>query len=428
MAEPLPPPLEQAIDQLAQGFKAVGLAEVDPLKSPWAELERGVARLLGGAFDLQRPEHQALALGVAAALGKRLADEHGAFWFQHRESPTGISLGFPGALMVLSPMSAALDALSQANLGQLEQVNTEIRTALGRARLAPAGQAPMKLGPEEYEHLFDPALIQLVSVEPAKVKEALEKPAGELARTLREGLDRAKDLPQQVRQQIEAQLLGALSSLAPNKGIAEQIPQAGRMAELLVHLFGTTEATAPAPEEFWAEVVFPLLFIGAPTQFPPLEAEDKEALAQGADPLFLYLDLVPYQSPAPEDGLLGAFSAEAVKLLHPSLAPLVPLRLAGLDMAAVGPVLERYRPQEALEAFRRFVAYLKEQTGQAPRADSAEQVIGEAGKLVEDLKRLWAQRDKQQVAIRRSTGAEAASEPAITALRKALSGPRIILV
>src|SRR5690348_8697333 len=112
MATQVPASVELALQQLLAGFKAVGLPELDPLKSPWPELEKGVARLLGGPLDLQNPQHQAVALGVAAALGVRLAQQDGAFWAQNRESPDGLIMGFPESIIMLSPFGAAMDALA----------------------------------------------------------------------------------------------------------------------------------------------------------------------------------------------------------------------------------------------------------------------------------------------------------------------------
>src|SRR2546423_11539236 len=42
------------------------------------------------------------------------------------------------------------------------------------------------------------------------------------------------------------------------------------------HLFGGTMSTGSAPEELWSDVVFPLLFVGAPEKFPDVAPRSEE--------------------------------------------------------------------------------------------------------------------------------------------------------
>ncbi|HYX90956.1 MAG TPA: hypothetical protein VE782_05305 [Myxococcaceae bacterium] len=424
----VPPTVELAYRQLADGLSKVGLGTLDLMKAPWAEIERGVARLLGGPFDVRRPEHQAVSLGVGAVFGKRLVAEHGAFYAQNRESPDGFVLGFPEAIIMLSPFGAALEALSRSDLPRLEETTKEIRAALGRARLGVSAGAPLRLAAQDYERLFDPALVQLVVLDQTRLKELWETPAGTLSRNVREALDRSTQLPAEVKKPLESQLLGAFGALDPKKTLVEQMAQAGRLSELAAHLAATVEATRPAPEEFWASIVFPFMLIGAPQTFPPLDEDDRAALKEGVDPLFLYLDVVPYQFPAPDEGVLGVFGADAISAVHPAMAGLAPLRLVGLNLEAIGPALQAFDPGKSRAAFDRFAASLREQTGQAVETREAQRVLDEASALIRELRALWDARQKGTPAMRRLTEAEAAGEPALALVRKALQGPRIILV
>ena len=429
MATPVPPSVELAFQQLLAGFKSVGLNDLDPIKASWADIEKGVARLLGGPFNIQQQQHQAVALGLSAVLGMKLRDEFGAFWAANRESPDGMVLGFPDALVMLSPIGATMEALSRANLPQLEEIQKQIRTALGRARLSISGGGQPKLGPQDYERLFDPAFIQFVLLEDQKLKEAWESPLSGFIRNLREAIDRtSSQVGPEVKKQMDAQLLGALSSLDPQKPIVEQVAQAGRIVELVGHLGATGEATRPAPEDFWAAVAFPVLMIGDPATFPAFEDEEKQAIAQGVDPLFLFLDVTPYQFQADDEGLLGAISGEEIGLPHPALQGISPLRLLTVKLDKLGPALEKFDAAKSKAAFQRFVEHAKAQTGnQNLKLGQSEQVLNEAFMLVTELKKLWETRSKGKVALRRLTEAEAAGEPALTAIRKSMHGPRIIL-
>ena len=55
----VPPHLEDAFAQVNQAYQAVQGSEIDLHKTAWAEIEKGIVKLLGGAFDPRRPEHQA---------------------------------------------------------------------------------------------------------------------------------------------------------------------------------------------------------------------------------------------------------------------------------------------------------------------------------------------------------------------------------
>jgi hypothetical protein len=423
----VPASVELAYQQLTQALARVGLSSLDPLEAAWTEIEPGVARVLGGRFDIRRPDHQAVALGVAAVFGKRLVKESGAFYAQNRESPDGLVLGFPDDIIMLSPFGAALDALTHSNLLQLEVLEKEIRTALGRARLTTA--APQRrLTAEDYEHLFDPALVQLVILDRTRLKELWETPAGTVARNMRGALERATQVPAELKKVVESQVLGGLGALDPKKTLTDQVAQAGRLAERVTHLAATVEATQPAPEEDWAAVILPLLFIGAPETFPPLDEDDRSAINEGADPLSLYLEVVPYQFQAPDEGILGAFGEDAVSLVHPALGGLAPLRLIGLKLDALGPALAAFDAAKSRDAFRRFTAWIGQQTGKPVEAHQMDRVFDGVAALIGELRKVWEAREKGPAAMRRLTEAEAAGEPALATVRNALQGPRIILV
>lgn len=428
MAENVPASVELAYQQLSAALAQVGGKDLDLLTAPWSQIEPVIARALGGAFDLSRPEHQGVALGVAAVLGKRLAKDDGAFWAANRESPDGLIMGFPDAIIMLSPFGAAMEALSRARLVQLDDMQKEIRTALGRARLSLSGGAAMRLGPADYERLFDPAFVQFVALDQQRLKEAWEGPAGTFARNLRDGIERAgSQLSPEVRKQLEGQLVGALSALDPQKSMVEQLGAAGRLVELAGHLGGTIEATRPAPEDFWGAVVLPLLFIGQPAGFADFDEEEKQAIGQGVDPLFLYLDVVPYQHSVEDEGLLGAFGQDEIGLPHPAMGGLSPLRLLAVKLDRLAPALAAFSAEGSKAAFQKFCEHVKAQTGTAVNAAQSEAVLNEAVALVGELKKIADARDKGFAALRRITEAEAAGEAAFAAIRKAMHGPRIIL-
>ncbi|HEX8702365.1 MAG TPA: hypothetical protein VF815_26260, partial [Myxococcaceae bacterium] len=369
-AHPVPPHVHQAQAQLAAALEKSEGKPVDLIQAPWAEVEKAVLKLIGGPFQPNRPEHQALALGLAGAFAMRMALEHQAFWFPNRDSPEGATLGFPDTIIMLSPFGAAMDSLVQGKLSRLEDLSGEIRRSLAQVRFGgnPAaalsgGQQP-RLGPDNYRELFDPGFLQFVVLDAAKAKNTFDGKPDALARDVKDALGRTQPpLPPEAREQFEGQIVMSLSRLEAGKSLIDQVERAPRLAELMAHMVATIGGTGCAPEEFWAEIVLPLLFIGAPQNFPPLDDDELQALNQGAEPLALFVDVVPHAHSAPEEGLLGAIPMTDVGLAHPGFAKVGALRLIQINPATLKPLLEKFDPPKMAETVKRFMDYLAEKSG-----------------------------------------------------------------
>lgn len=428
MAMPRPPQLDQAFQQVSAVLAQVMGKPVDLVKDSWAEIEKGVIQIFGGPFNPAQMEHQVVALGLAAAFGERLNADHQAFWFPYRESPEGAALGFPDALIMLAPFGAVVDALATGKLDRLEEVTKTIRNSVAQAKFG--GGNPQRLGPEDYMRLFDPGFVQIVGVDAAKAKQAWDATPERAASDLRDAISRAAKLPPEVKKQLEQQLVGALTRMEPGKPLVSQAGRAPRVVETVALLHGSTTSTGPAAEEFWHDVVMPLLFVGAPATFPPLDEEELAAAKQGVDPLFIYLDVVPFAFKAPDEpNLLGAFSAQTLSLPSPEFKSAQQPRLIKVNVDTVRDALGAFDANKARDAVKRFSDYLTEKggkaTGPAQGAEEARMMLDAAMTLLTDLKgAVAAGRD---VYVRRMTEAEAASEPALTLVRQALSSPRIIL-
>ncbi|MFL5343957.1 MAG: hypothetical protein ACJ8AT_04155 [Hyalangium sp.] len=428
---PVPQHVYQAQAQLAAAFEKVEGKPVDLLKAPWAEVEKSLIKLLGGPFQVNRPEHQTLALGIAGAFAARMAAEHRAFWFPNRDSPEGATLGFPDAIIMLSPFGAVMDALSQGKLVKLEELSTQIRNQLGQVRFGAngsmAGGQP-KIGPMDYQRLFDPGFLQFVVLDPAKAKSTFEAKPDALARDVKDALGRTQPpLPKEARDQFEGQIVVALQRMDPSKPLVDQVERAPRLVELMAHMVATVGGTGCAPEEFWAQIVLPLLFIGVPQQFPPLDEEELEAYAQGAEPLALFVDVVPHAHKAPEEGLLGAFEMTDIGLPHPSFSKVGALRLIQINPGHIKALLEQFDPEKTTDVVKRFTQYLAEKSGKTPPQEGpqSQEMIQAAMMLLTDLKKAVA--TQGPLCLRRLTEAEAASEQAMALVRRALQGGRIIL-
>ena len=423
--------LDAATQQLAASLARVTGTPIDLKSAAWADIEKGVIRLLMGPFRPEEPEHQLVALGLAGVLADRLIASDQAFWFPHREAPEGGMLGFPEAVLMLSPFQAVVEALTRGKLERLEEVTADIRRALAQARFAPAGGAPVRLRPEDYGRLFDPVFLQFMVLDGRRTKELWEAKPSVLSADLRAALGRVSTqrMSAESKAQFEQQIVGTLSRLDPARSFGDQVGQSPRLAELMLTLVAATKQTGSAPDEFWEQAVFPVLFTGAPTSYPPLDPQDVEAAKQGVDPLALFLDVVPYSSPAPEDGLLGVFPMQEIDVPHPGLAQGGVPRLLGVPKAVLQAKLAAYDTRATRASLDGFIKYLSDKAGK-PIAASApgKQMEDAALALLAELKGLLegAAPDAQLV-MRRLTETEALSDGALMAVREAMQGPRIIL-
>lgn len=426
----IPPQIQQAMMQVQSAARAVEGKDVDMLSAPWPEVEKTVIKLLGGAFAMNRQDHLVIGLGLAGFFAARLAKDHGAFWFPNRDSMEGATVGFPEALIMMSPFGAVVDALQAANLNRLEEIQKDIRTSLAQQKFSVAGAgAPQRLGPDVYMRLFDPGFLQFAMLDANKVKEAVEATPSRLIRDVQDALNRSREIPAELNQQIQGQIVMALERLDQNKPLIDQANRAARAVELISHLFGTTTGTGAAPEEFWTDIVLPILHIGAPDNFPPLGQEELEAVKQGADPLLLFVDVIPFSAQADEEGLLGVFPGDELSVPHPKMEAIAPLRLIQVPKARIAPLLEKFDGAKTKAAIDRFSKYASEKAGATVRTTpEGEQMLAAVLTVLTDLKKaVSASGPNEQLAVRRVTEAEAASEPALTILRKSLQGPRLII-
>jgi hypothetical protein len=438
MSHPTPPQIQAAVAQFTQALRSAEGTDLDPLTAPWADVEKGVIKLLGGKFSPEDQSHRTVAFMVGAVLSERLARDLGAFFFPNRSSPQGASVGFPDALVMFSPFEAAAQALARAKLPMLDEVVADLRRVLAEGRNPGGvigGASEPKLEPADYQRLFDPGFVQFLVVDPTAAKTLWDKPAGTVAKEVEDALGRlGPEIPADVREGMKRQIVGALRQLDANKPLADQLAQAPQLVELTTLLHGATAATGFAPAEFWEDVLLPLFHIGPADSFPPLDEDEVEPYKKGAEAVLLYVDAVPFKVPArDEDGLLGVFPPEEVLFLDRRFADAPSLRLARVSPEALREAAARFDGPKLRASVEKFQTLVEEKAGPRP-AEAAPPAgqptlldVGVA--LLGDLARIVKEADEKQafLCIRRSTEAEASSEPALHALRKALSGPRIIL-
>jgi hypothetical protein len=410
---------------------------MDPLTAGWDDIERAVIKLLGGAFSPREETHQGLAFMLAAAFAERLRRDHGAFWFPNRATPQGAALGFAPGIIVFSPFASVGQALGRGRLALLDEVTTELGRVLAQARardLTIGGGDQRPLGPEDYQRLFDPGFVQFVGVQVANAKAAWEHTPPAEIRELEDAFSRlGPKVPREASEPFKRQLVEALGQLDAGKPIGGQVSSSPQLAELLGLLHGGAAQTGFAPAELWEGVLLPLLHIGAPASFPDPDEDAVEGYRKGVPPLVLYVDTVPYQTPAAdEDGLLGVFPPEEIDVLDTAFERAEGVRLARVDPAPLRDLIAGFDGNKVRAAVESFRGKLQSGAGgpgpgESPAGEPS--LLDVALLLLEDLGRVLRVIDEKGAAfcVRHATESEAGSEPLLQELRQALTGPRIIM-
>ncbi|HYD61331.1 MAG TPA: hypothetical protein VEC35_13285 [Noviherbaspirillum sp.] len=227
---------------ISQALRLLAKEGADPLQDSFADI----------APVIQRRAGKAAAVIGAAMLADRFVAEHGAFWFVQRESPLGVSLGFPDALLSFSPVRLVEAVLEQDDIGALDARERELRESLGKHR---SQQGTSKLSPALYQELFDPEFVRFCVVDDARVHRALNMSAGHATREMRSAI--AAAVPDLARRAlIEAAWLAPFKNLDDSASLCGQIPQASRAIERFVRMFATVSIGTPAAASFWSANVF----------------------------------------------------------------------------------------------------------------------------------------------------------------------------
>ncbi len=429
---PVPAPMAAALEQLRKTLKSPDGASLDPLTASWADIERGVVPLLGGAFSPQKGGHLDVVFMLASALAERLRLSHGAFWFQNRSTPHGATLGFPNGVLVFSPFETVFEAIGRSKLTEIEAIATQLRAAVERS--AGSLQGKGTLGPADYQRIFDPGLVQFFAFDPKAAAAVLDATAESTVRDFEHGFSKlANEIPAEVRTQISREVLGALKRLPASSTLAEQLQKAPQLIEFVTLAMAGAGGTGIAPAEFWQQLLLPLLHVGAPETFAAPDEDELEPWKEGADPLLLYVDVVPYQTPAAdEDGLLGVFPADEVGLLDPRWNGAQGVRLLAIDPALLRTLLDGFDPEQVKASVAKFAEMCTAAAGPSPappKESGQPELIDLVIMLAEDLRQIVKLADEKGLAVglRYATESEASSEPVLGDLRRAIREPRIVL-
>ena len=207
-----PQQFADAAAEMISALKELEGDHLDPISAPWGDVEKGIIKMLGGALDPENPNHQAVVFMTGALFGERLESSFDAFWFPNRSSRFGATMGLPEVLTVVSPLDVAEQALAKGDLAKLDEVQRDLRNARAKATLGLDAGTPERLGPETYQNLFDPALVQFAAFDEKAAEEVLNTTPSVIMRIFRQRCQKSPTRPTRKSRKIWCNSCQAVSS------------------------------------------------------------------------------------------------------------------------------------------------------------------------------------------------------------------------
>ncbi len=337
-------------------------------------------------LDLDVNTHREIWFGLGAWVGEAMRERHGGFWLLAGDEPNGWRVGFSKILLEIAPHTFA-DKLLRSGEGIAKRMVSElerIRQQHETQKQADGGKLRDKYGPQQYARLHTVPLAQWMVLDLARIQKLwTQDPTAELRKAVGEA---GKRLPAQ-NAPVLAKLDETLGNLAQDKPAGAQAQDRG-LFEAVAQIVGLRRATQPIAVDMLEKVVFPALHMGAPQKFPPLGGDDVVAIKNGTDLFAVFVDVVPYEQPAEEGGFLGMFPPKDMATPYPDRND---LQLGRGDWVLINPqrlkaLLDKFDPRRLVDAFDRFVAYLRQQPNVPRIADPGRNLAEGVARTLAELK------------------------------------------
>jgi hypothetical protein len=337
-------------------------------------------------LDLDVNTHQDLWFQLGAWIGETLKDRHGGFWLLATDDPHNWRIGFSKILLEIAPHQFA-EKLLRSGEGFGRRMVSEIeriRQAHDAQAEAEGGKSKDKYGPQHYARLHTVPLAQWLVLDLARIRSLWsEKPAGELREAVQK---EGKKLSAQ-NAPVLARLDEAFSQLDATKPAGEQQVERN-LYEAVAQIVGLRRATQPVAVDMVEKIVLPTVHMGIPAQFPPLGADDIEAIKKGTDLYAVFVDVVPYANQAEEGGFLGTFSPKDMSTPYPDRQNLEVGKgdWVVINPTTLKPLLDKFEPQRLLRKYEEFVAYVRQQEGVPRLPDTGRKLAEGVMRAVLELK------------------------------------------
>jgi hypothetical protein len=336
-------------------------------------------------LDLKDEGHWDVWFTFGAWIGEALRRRNGGHWILFGDDPHTWRIGFSKIFLEIAPFVFA-EQLLRMGSGAIRKMVTEIEKIREQHEAARSGdQAALdRFLPQHYLRLHTVPLGQWMAMDFAMVAKLWnEAPTKDLIAAVREAGPRLGSQNQTIVERV----CEALGRGNQDKPVNEQTNDRG-LFEAVAQIVGLRRATAPIAIDILERVVVPAMHVGMPEKFPPLDDDDLGTLRKGVELFVFFVEVVPHQHQADDEGFLGSIPHEHLSTPY---ADRNTLEIGKGDWVVINPayfvpMLKDLDPDKLLDKYDDFVKYVGSQPDAPRRRDDGRMLAETAAKALADFK------------------------------------------
>lgn len=337
-------------------------------------------------LDLKDESHWETWFNFGSWIGETMRRRHGGHWILFGDDPHTWRIGFSKIFLEVAPFMFG-EQLLRMGSGAMKRMVTEIekiREQHEEQLERDKGKSLDRFTSQHYLRLHTVPLGQWMSMDFATLGRLwTQEPTSALIAAIKEAGPRLG--PQ--NQQIVERVTEALGRADLTKPVATQTNDRG-LFEAVAQIVGLRRATAPLAIDILERVVVPAMHVGIPESFPPLDDDDLSNLRKGIELFVFFVEVVPHQHQADDEGFLGSIPHEHLSTPY---ADRNVLEVGKGDWVVVNPtyfvpMLKDLDPQKLLDKYDDFVKYVGAQPDAPRRRDDGRMLAETAVRALAEFK------------------------------------------
>lgn len=336
-------------------------------------------------FDLDIPSHRDFWFNLGAWIGETLRRRHGGHWLFFSDDPKAWRLGFSKLLLEIAPFAFAHQLLSMGQHAAhklLSEIETLRETHQEEDQKHDNG-ALDRFTLDHYIRMHSIPVGQWFVVDFAGFGRLWNQtPVGELLGHIKK---QGAKLPG--ADQVIQNLTESLKQADQTKPLGQQTNDKA-LFETLVQILSLQKTTQPLPMDILEKFVLPAVHIGIPDVFPPLDDDDIAELNKGIELFSLFVDIVPHQHKADDEGFLGTIPNEYLASPYGEQTNLDVGKgdWVIVDAAYLSNMLATHDAPRLLDSYTRFVKHVSNQPNAPHRRDEGLHLAESVANALGDLK------------------------------------------
>jgi hypothetical protein len=337
-------------------------------------------------LDLKAEEHWEVWFSFGAWIGETIRRRHGGHWLLMGDDPHTWRIGFSKILLEIAPFMFA-EQLLRMGSGATRKMVTEIeriRIQHEEQRERDGGKELDRFLAQHYIRMHTVPLGQWMSMDfPRLAKLWTEAPTSALIEAIKEAGPRLGPANAHVVDQV----VGAITKANQDVPLGQQTTDRG-LFEAIAQIVALRRATQPIAIDILERVVMPLMHVGLPDGFPPLDEDDLGNLRRGVELFAFFVEVVPHQHQADDEGFLGTIPHEQLSTPYADRNQLEVGKgdWVVINPAHFAPMIAGFDPQKMLDKYDEFVTYVSSVPDAPRRRDDGRLLAETAIRALADIK------------------------------------------